>query len=386
MVIPLQEMPIIDVDSHFTEPRDFWTSRAPERFRTRAPHVVVDDDGLEKWVVEVDIFLGPPGFCVVRKDESKLLGAMSLDSFDEMHPGATYPADRLKVMNEHGLTLQIVYPNVLGFAGSMIMRVEDVELRNFCTCAYNDGASQFQSEGEGRLYPQALLPFWDIDLAVAELARSLDELGLTGCVLTDAPENWGLPTLGESYWEPLFAAAQERGLPINFHIGGGHFAGGPWIGGPPGSALATMSSLAFMGNLRCIVNLIFSGLLDRFPRLNFVSVESGLGWIPFILDFCEYQMTQNQVTGLELRPREYFARQIYASYWFETDAADSIRKLPVDNVMFETDFPHPTCLYPGVQEQVQSSLGGFEPEVQRKVLYENAARVYQLPDPRAVLA
>ncbi|MBW2232756.1 MAG: amidohydrolase [Deltaproteobacteria bacterium] len=384
METPLSAMPIIDVDSHFTEPRDFWTRRSPARYRDRAPRVVVDDAGHERWIVDEDVFLGPPGFCVIRKDGGKTLGTMSLDTFEEMHPAATHPKERLELMDEHGLSLQIVYPNVLGFAGSMIMRVTDVELRNFCSYAYNDGVAELQSAGEQRLYPQAVLPFWDIDLAVKELARCHEELGLTGVILTDAPETWGLPSLGDRHWEPLFGAAQERGLPINFHIGGGHFAGAPWGGGPPGTDLATMSSLAFIGNVRCVANLIFSGLLDRFPSLRFVSVESGLGWIPFLLDFCEYQMDQNQVTGLELRPREYFARQIYASYWFETDAADAIQKLPEDNVMFETDFPHPTCLYPGIQDQVQASLGGFPEALQRKILYENAARVYRLPEPTAV--
>jgi len=385
MATPLGDIPIIDIDSHFTEPRDFWTRRAPSRFKDRVPRVVVDEQRAEHWVVEDDLVLGPPGFCVIRPDESKALGQMSLDTFEEMHRGATYAPERLEVMDKHGIALQIVYPNILGFAGSMIMRVADVELRNFCTYGYNDGIAELQAQGERRLYPQALLPFWDIDLAVAELERSMDELGLTGCVLTDAPEQWGLPTLSEPYWEPLFAAAQERGVPINFHIGGGHFTGGPWVGGPERSVLATLSSLAFIGNLRCIPNLIFSGLLDRFPDLNFVSVESGLGWIPFILDFCDYQMDQNRVTGLDLRPHEYFERQIYASYWFEKNAADSIRRLPASNVMFETDFPHPTCLFPDIQEQVAATLGDFPEDVQRKVLYQNAARVYQLPDPRDVI-
>ncbi len=374
-------LPIIDVDSHFTEPRDFWTRRAPAKYRGRAPRVVEDDEGGERWIVEDDLFLSPPGFCVIKRDASKAFGQLSLDRFDEMHPGASDPRARLEVLDAHGLSFQIVYPNVLGFAGSMIMRVEDAELRAFCTRAYNDGVAEFQREGEGRLYPQAILPFWDIDLAVAELERAHDELGLTGCILSDAPENWGLPTLSQPYWEPLFALAQERGLPINFHIGGGHFSGGPWGGGPPNSDIATMSSLAFMGNLRCIANLIFSGLLDRFPELKFVSVESGVGWIPFLLDFCEYQMDENAVTGLALRPKEYFARQIFASYWFEPDAASAIAKLPADSVMFETDFPHPTCLYPGIREQVERTLAGFPEETQRKVLFENAQRVYQLPDP-----
>jgi uncharacterized protein len=61
--------------------------------------------------------------------------------------------------------------------------------------------------------------------------------------------------------------------------------------------------------------------------------------------------------------------------------ARTIELLGADNVMFETDFPHPTCLYPNVREQVQASLVGFERSVQRKVLYETAAKVYNLPLP-----
>jgi predicted TIM-barrel fold metal-dependent hydrolase len=376
----LNEIPIVDIDSHFTEPPDFWTKRAPAKFRDRAPRVITGDNGVQRWVVDNDIPLGPPGFCVIRKDGSKAYGVMTLDRFDEMHPGASYVEPRLGFLESHGISQQILYPNTLGFAGSMIMGIKDEALRTFCTTAYNDGVADLQNESGRRLIPQAALPFWNIESAVKELIRSHDDLGLTGCILTDAPENWGLPDLIDPYWTPLFAAAEERGMPINFHIGGGHFSGAPWGGGASPTATATMSSLAFMGNVRCVANLIFSGLLDRFPSLNFVSVESGLGWIPFLLEFCEYQFDENAVTSLELRPREYFARQIYASYWFERDPVNSIRKLPEDNIMFETDFPHPTCLYPGIREHIKETLGGLPFDMQKKILRETATRVYNLPE------
>ncbi len=85
--------------------------------------------------------------------------------------------------------------------------------------------------------------------------------------------------------------------------------------------------------------------------------------------------------AMKLRPTEYFRRQIYASFWFEKDAARAINEIGEDNVLFETDFPHPTCLYPNVREHVEASLAGLSETAQRKVLYENAARVYQLPLP-----
>jgi predicted TIM-barrel fold metal-dependent hydrolase len=395
MQASLSGLPIIDVDTHYSEPPDLWTARAPRKLAERAPRVVRTDAGVDQWMVDGKHVFGPLGFCVIRRDASKEYGRLCLDTYDELHPGASQAKPRLAMMDRHGLTVQILYPNILGFAGNAIMRLEDPELRNFCVTAYNDAIAQLQQEGEGRLFPMFLLPFWDIELSVRELVRCSEKLGLKGFVLSDAPETWGLPTLSQTYWDPLWAAAQERGLPVNFHIGGGGNGGvaiwgsaaqsptdSPGANLSSGALIATASVQAFMSNMRCVTNLVFSGLLDRFPQLNFVSVESGVGWLPFHLDLCEYQFDESGVKGLALRPKEYFRRQIYASYWFEQDPAYAIAQLGPDNIMFETDFPHPTCLYPGVQEQVRRTLGPLDASVQRKVLFETAQRVYDIRLPR----
>ena len=379
----IPNMPIIDVDTHWAEPRDLWTSRAPAKFKDVAPRIERNDQGIDNWVVEDGLFLSTVGYCVIKRDGGKILGKLAVDTFEEMHPSASQPKERLKMMDEHGLTLQILYPNTLGFAGSFVMNMKDSELRDFCVTAYNDAMGEVAAEGEGRLHPQAVVPFWDIDLAVAEVERCHDLYGMTGFVITDSPENWGLPTLVKPYWDPLWSSAQERGLPVNFHIGGGFSTGEPWQGFQAPGGIACSSTLAHLGNIRCVTNLIFSGLLDRYPALNFVSVESGIGWMPFLLEFAEWQFDENKVTHLEMRPMEYFKRQIYGSYWFESDAETVIRKLGADNIMFETDMPHPTCLYPSIQEKVKQTLGDLGEDVQRKVLYENAARIYQLELPPA---
>lgn len=384
MSTPLDELPIIDVDTHFTEPPDLWTSRAPAVLADRAPRVTRNDRGQEQWIADDGLVLGPVGYCVIRPDGSKENGQVTLDTFAEVHPGASEPKARLGVMDSFGITMQILYPNVLGFTGSFVMNIRDEALRNFCITAYNDAAADVQRAGDGRLFPQAVLPIWDVEAAVDEIERAHDHLGLTGIVITDSPETWGLPVLSDAHWDPVWATAQERSLPVNFHIGGGGPMGTVWPGPSGGASIAAMSTLADMGNMRCLTNLIFSGLLDRFPSLKFVSVESGVGWIPFLIECAEYQMDENGVTGLDLRPREYFQRQIYASYWFESEIGSALAKLGEDNVMFETDFPHPTCLYPAVREKVHETLGGLAPRVQKKILYETAARVYNLPLPRGV--
>jgi predicted TIM-barrel fold metal-dependent hydrolase len=380
----LARMPIVDIDSHYTEPRDLWTARAPAKWKDLAPRVV-ELQGRECWVADRNVLLAPPGLCVIRPDGTKVQGKVSLERFDEMTPAATEVGARLAKLDELGLTLQILYPNVVGFAGAAVMQVKDAALRSYIMSGYNDGVAAMQAESGGRLLPQAVLPFWDAEQSVKELIRCHDELGLTGFALPDAPENWGLPGLHEPHWERLWSVAQERGLPCNFHIGsGGVSMGGAWPNLPFERMLPALSTLLFMANARCIVNLIFSGLLDRFPSQKFVSVESGLGYLPFLLESAEYQLDENGVggAGLALRPKEYFRRQIYASYWFEREhTRHTIEAVGEDNVMFETDFPHPTCLYPSVRAQVEASLAALPERVQRKVLYQNAARVYGLTLP-----
>jgi len=375
----LSTMPVIDVDSHWTEPPDLWTSRAPSSLRDRTLRVVRNDQGVEQWVIENGDVMGAVGYCSIRPDGSKSQGQVAFDSFDEVHPGAIEIEPRLDYMDEHGLSMQIVYPNILGFAGNLVMRIKDAEHRTFCVTAYNDACGEMQADSDQRLFPQAMLPFWDIDLAVRELTRCHEELDLTGFVVTDATEDWGLPPICDPSWDPLWDSAQERGLPINFHIGAGLITPRTWGPYPPARMFAAMSTMAQMGNMATITNLIFSGLLDRFPRLNFVSVESGVGWLPFLLESLDYQHNENGVTDLELKPSEYFQRQIYGSYWFEKNPSDAIARLGEDNLMFETDFPHATCLYPGVREQMRASVEDLEPRVQRKLLYETAARIYNLP-------
>ena len=130
-------------------------------------------------------------------------------------------------------------------------------------------------------------------------------------------------------------------------------------------------------------NIIFSGVLERFPKLKFASVESGVGWIPFVLEALDYQM-EEEVPGaseiLSMKPSEYFRRQIYACFWFERKGLPAaLESLGPDNLMFESDFPHPTCLYPAPLSYPAQVLTGIDHGVLRKLMSGNAARVYSIP-------
>jgi predicted TIM-barrel fold metal-dependent hydrolase len=141
-------------------------------------------------------------------------------------------------------------------------------------------------------------------------------------------------------------------------------------------------TLLFVGNARIVVNMICSGALERHPELKIVSVESGAGWIPFILEALDYELWENAPADRErmsLSPAGYFRRQIYATMWFErTNLPQLVESVGEDNILFETDFPHPTCLYPDPLGTVADRMAALRPDTRRKVLGDNAAALYRI--------
>lgn len=381
MTEALAELSIFDCDSHWTEPPDLWTARAPSTLREAVPRIRTED-GVERWFVG-DVPLGPIGLSVIRPDGGKAYGQLFLPRFDQIHRASSEPAARLEMLDALGIGTQVVYPNVAGFASVSFLQIADQSLRNACVEIYNEAAAELQQDSLGRLKPQAILPFWDRDATLAEMRRAVEALGLSGFTITDSPERFGLPDYGDSYWYPFFEIAEDLGTPLNFHIGGGGtelFTSAPWASHGPERRMAVGGALLYLDNARMLTNLLYSDVLERFPRLKFVSVESGLGWIPFLIDALEYQWDQMIPTETRhhaLRPTEKFLRNVYACFWFEDQTvARYVERFGHSNVLFETDFPHPTCLYPNAAAHLDKVLGDLDAATRRAILHDNAAGLY----------
>jgi predicted TIM-barrel fold metal-dependent hydrolase len=134
-------------------------------------------------------------------------------------------------------------------------------------------------------------------------------------------------------------------------------------------------------------DVITSGVLSRYPELKFVSVESGIGWLPFMLEAVDYSWLGSFRPGRKRRaddvlPSDLFRQSVYVTYWFESVAPKHFLDLvPLDNVLFETDFPHTTCLFGNIQDTIESGLGHVSEPVRRKILWENAAKLYRIEAP-----
>ena len=385
-----EDVQVIDADTHLTEAHDLWTRRAPAAYKDRVPHVE-EVDGQPTWVVDGSVLGFAGGGGVIDRDEQKFpfSESMVVWGIDRIHEAAFNPDVRLQVMDACGIHRQVLYPNSIGLGGQGLANaVSDPLLRRLCIEIYNDAAAELQERSDRRFLPMPVLPVWDIDECVREVNR-VAGLGLRGVNMTSDPQDLGSPDLANRAWDPVWEACAANQLPVHFHIGasltamnfyGNYF----WPSQHEYVKPAIGGSMLFIGNARVVINTIFAGIFDRFPTLKMVSVESGVGWVPFILETMDYELWENapvQAAELSRMPSEYFKDHWYATYWFEKNRGDVqglIDSVGEDNVLFETDFPHPTCLYPSPLEAIEEKMLTLRPETRRKVLGENAAKLYRL--------
>jgi predicted TIM-barrel fold metal-dependent hydrolase len=380
---------IIDADTHVTESPDLWTSRAPASMRDRVPNVVTSDNGTQRWVLA--------GRTLASVGMTATAGRGTFKhpprNYDQMHPGAYDAKARLKYMDQMGIWAMVMYPNVGGFGAQQFLKLNDPELMLTCVRIYNDWQTEWAAADSRRLLPITSIPFWDVDAAVTEVQRCA-AMGHKGILFTGEPQYYGKPLLGDHHWDKLWNVAVECDLPISFHIGSGDMQEGlAKARVETYGKMAAFTELAvdiFLHNALQLNDLLMSGVLARHPKIKFVSVESGIGWIPFALEAMDYQFMGNSVREehpeYDLLPSEYFARNVYACYWFEQTAPTRlIDKIGVDNVLFETDFPHPTSLYgEEVFARIKSGLSDVDESVRRKILWGNSQKLYKVSEPTAV--
>jgi predicted TIM-barrel fold metal-dependent hydrolase len=379
---------VVDADTHLTERHDLWTSRAPAGMKDQMPHVA-EVDGEATWVVGDGVLGRAGGGGVIDPEEHKGRSSEALYQWtiEQIHPGAYDPTVRLETMDRAGVYAQVIFPNAVGLGGQNLSEaMPDEALRLLCLEIYNDSNAEMQAASGNRLLPMAVMPAWNIEACVREAERA-KAAGMRGVNMTHDPQDQGAPDLANPAWDPFWDTCSELELPVHFHIGASQtamtfFENYAWASQQEDIALGIGGTLLFVGNSRVVVNMICSGVLERHPELKVVSVESGAGWVPFVLEALDYEMWENAPQEREkwsMTPKEYFRRQMYATMWFErTNVPALVEAVGEDNILFETDFPHPTCLYPKPLDTVLDHWRDLEPRTRNKILGGNAAKLYHL--------
>ena len=371
----------ISTDDHLMEPGDGYTARMPAKWGEQIPHVRDAGDGTDAWYVFGKRYSSLTGFSFVQ-GVTQDRGVVT--RWADVPKCAYVPAERVRVMDEDGVDAHSFYANVGNVQTLNNPRVPE-ELRLDALRACN----LIQIEEYVEPYPNRFIaltgvPLWDPAKAVAEFQWGAAR-GMKGVTFA-FPQQFGYPDVCDPAWDVLWAALQEADLPLHLHIGSGGSMGmgaQVWPGHTnPMLRLSETSVKAISANTSVAATLLFSGILDRFPRLKIVFAESGVGWIPYLLDVADHQWERQRMArnGMPTPPSEIFRRQCYANFWFE-HVGDEIRRLPgLGNVTWLSDFPHPTSTYPTSWEYIERSLVDCTPQEKHMILVETPRRLYQLPE------
>ena len=227
----------------------------------------------------------------------------------------------------------------------------------------------------------------------AEEVRRCAAMGHKGILFTGEPQYWGQPLLGDPHWNPLWEVACELDQPISFHIGSGNMEEGLLKSKMKAygkmTAFAELAVDIFLRNGVQLTDLLMSGVLIRYPKIKFVSVESGIGWIPFVLEAIDYQFGGNDVAlehpEFDRLPSEYFTRNVYACYWFEQTAPRRlIDKIGADNILFETDFPiRLRSMATKCTSGLRVAFRIARNPIRHKILWDNGRKLYKVETPTA---
>jgi len=360
-------LPAVDADGHLEEVHINWKKRVAEKYRAMAPEERLASDSHLRLMLEGKPWPKPHG-----------LGLGVGGPYRRPHPrreGMKDPKARLIDMDDEGIEVAVLFGG--GIAGS-IPALEDAAFASELARARNTWVAEYCSENPARLKGTAVLPQQDISAALAELNRAVTELGFVGVSL--------LPNLrgrhmGDPYFFPLYEEAERLNVPICVHM---------FLGRYGSEATGTMRVDKFFYShlfghtfeqMIALAVVLGEGLLDRFPKLRFVFLESGCGWLPYWFYRLDehHEVLGNQVPALHTTPSELLKReQLYFSCEAdETELAHVIETIGDDWIVFASDYSHFDSRFPGTAKPIIENQQLSDPS-KRKILNDNARRLYPL--------
>jgi predicted TIM-barrel fold metal-dependent hydrolase len=394
---PGPELPrFVSLDDHVIEPPDTWSSRLPVQYREVGPRVeelpagTAELDGgrfqerpgteglpVSYWRYE-DLFMSVKRLstAVGFPDVAVTLGGVR---YDEIRPGCWQQGPRLADLEMNWVDASLGFPTFPRFCGQTFLEAKDRELAHACVLAYNDWMVEEWCAGSGgRLLPLCLVPLWDADLATAEVERNAAR-GVRAIAFSEIPAYLGLPSVHSGYWDKFFATCASTGTVLCLHIGSGTKM-------PHTSDDAPDAVSVTMGFGNCVGSLadfIFSGVLERNPSLKLVYSEGQIGWIPFFLERADDIWETHRGWSLSRGavpdpPSTYYYRQVYGCFFKDFHGVESIARVGVDNVTFETDYPHADSTWPHTKKLAADMFVGLDAATVHKVVRGNAIRLLGL--------
>lgn len=391
---------LISVDDHVIEPPNVWQDRVAQRFKDAAPRIVSDSDG-EAWMYDGKRIPTTGLFAAAGRKKEQF--SPTPITYADMRPGCYDPVERAKDMDRDGVLASLCFPSFPRFCGQTFYEGNDRELALECVRAYNDWMiDEWCAAVPGRFIPGIILPLWDPIESAREVERCAAK-GAKTVIFSENPAALGLPSIHDKnrYWDPVFAACSDANMPISIHIG----SSSQLPKTSPDCPLIISLALTPMNAMVTCVDWLFSGNFERFDNLKICLSEGGIGWIPYVLERCDYTLErqgfwasqgdysmdltagdispssapdspENVVRGFNRIPSELFRERVYGCFIDDIHGVENIDSIGIDNIMIETDFPHTDSTWPNSIEIAHKRLAGRSEESMYKIFQGNAKRVY----------
>ncbi len=347
---------VVSADDHWTCAKDIFWEGFPDHLKDKAPRWHQDSENWGYWTLD-----GKPVLPLGR--------AAPLQDFESV-PGCSKMEPRMRDLDAEGVDKEIVFPNTI----QAFLGFPDLEVREWIFRIYNQYSARLQAGAPDRFYPVALANFWDME-KTRESILEIKKLGLKAVFLPQFPK--GADGLEFDYCspetDPLWAALEEAGLPVCFHVG--EFA----KGGPGGMAIGAM--VGFQPFRKVLAELIFSGILDRHPTLQVIFTEADINWVPGALQCATmlYEAFRPFLDPqIEHHPRHYWQRNCYATFMHDPVGMRMLDIVGADRVMWSCDYVHIESNFGYSSLSKQLILDTVSEDDARAILGGTAMRVFDL--------
>ncbi len=381
---------IVDADCHILEPPDIWTNWLPERHQDKAPKLVKDPRGGDAWLTAVGGDPDPIGLVAtpgMAYDEFHWFGV----TYEDARKGCYNGDARLEDMDRDGVAAEILFPPQRTMSHFLGDDDDDFVLAG--VEAYNSFLfEEFCAPDPNRLIGLAQVPSLGIDVAVDSLRQAVAR-GAKGVILSNWPSGGeGLSADDDAFW----SAAVDEGLPVSVHINivsraqrsaaRKAAAASRSVRYDMSSAAARAKAIGSMSHVfsmtaGAITQMLFSGVFDRFPELKMCWIETGVGWLPHLLESIDDRYWRNRSWGeLEITepPSFYWHRNNAASFITDRSGIALRHSVGVDNMMWSSDYPHHGNDWPYSRKVIAETMGHLPSDERDRIVGHNAARIWHL--------
>ncbi len=358
---------VVSADSHVLEPHDLWTEKlAGGAFADRAPRM--QGDAESGYTFEIDgLKPFPVGLAGAAGRPSETLGVKG-----EMRSGGWDTAARLVDMDADGIAAEVLYPSV----GMHVATSRDFDYQVACMRAYNDWLIEFCAGGQHRLVGLALIPTFDVAVAVEEIERT-HAAGLRGAMIPAVPAQGHY---AEERFDAMWSTLAKFEWPVSFHVLTGGGSGDPTLG----SGIPIVGIMSPIHHVQATLGvLIFGGVFDRNPGLRVVSAEHDAGWVAhfaYRLDqmFDRHHNWLGRGVELDRTPSERLRENCWYTFQKDPIAVETRERVGVSQLMWASDYPHSDSTWPHSQQVIERDFKGISAEDLNAIVGGNAARLYGL--------